>query len=110
MATGYSRSPKLIKGALIQFSAPMIIPIPNVIMFQYNPESMSRTLEPYQLPDSKAAGADKAVPDAAGTTPPKPPAEKFTLALQLGASDALEVPEAHPAAVLTGVADRLAAL
>ena len=41
---------------------------------------------------------------------PKPPVEKFTLSLQLDASDALEVPEAHPVAVLTGVADRLAAL
>jgi hypothetical protein len=88
----------------------MIVPIPNVIIFQYNPESMSRTLEPYQLPDSKAAGADKAVSDTAGTTQPKPPVEKFTLSLLLDASDALEVPEAHPAAVVTGVADRLAAL
>jgi hypothetical protein len=94
----------------VQFSAPMIVPIPNVIIFQYNPESLSRTLEPYQLPDSKAAGPDKAVSDAPGTTQPKPPVEKFTLALQLDASDALEVPEYHPAAVLTGVADRLAAL
>ena len=92
MSTGYSRSPKLLKGAIIQFSAPMIVPIPNVIIFQYNPESLSRTLEPYQLPDSKAAGPDKAVPDAAGTSQPKPPVEKFTLALQLDASDALEEP------------------
>jgi hypothetical protein len=110
MSVGYSRSPKLLKGAIVQFSAPMIIPIPNVIIFQYNPETLSRTLEPYQLPDSKATGPDKAVPDAAGTTQPKPPVEKFTLALQLDASDALEVPELHPAAVVTGVADRLAAL
>ncbi len=100
----------LLRGALIQFSAPMIVPIPNVIVFQYNPESLSRTLEPYQLPDGKAAGPDRAVSDAPGTTQPKPPVETFTLALQLDASDALEVPESHPAAVLTGVADRLAAL
>ena len=110
MSTGYSRSPKLLKGAIVQFSAPMIVPIPNIIIFQYNPESLSRTLEPYHLPDTKATGPDKAVPDAAGTTQPKPPVEKFTLALQLDASDALEVPELHPAAVITGVADRLAAL
>jgi hypothetical protein len=107
---GLPSTPLLLRGALIQFSAPMIVPIPNVIIFQYNPESLSRTLEPYQLPDSKAAGPDKAVTDAPSTTQPKPPVEKFTLALQLDASDALEVPEYHPAAVLTGVADRLAAL
>src|SRR5262249_6174093 len=40
----------------------------------------------------------------------KPPVEKFTLSLQLDASDALEVPELHPVAVVSGVADRLAAL
>ena len=109
-SSGLPSSPKLLRGALVQFSAPMIVPIPNVIIFQYNPETLSRTLEPYQLPDSKAAGPDKAVTEAPSTTQPKPPVEKFTLALQLDASDALEVPEYHPAAVLTGVADRLAAL
>ena len=110
MTGGYSRSPKLIKGALVQFSAPMLVPIPNVIVFQYNPESLSRTLEPYQIPDSKATGPDKAVTEAPGTSQPRPPVEKFTLVLQLDASDALEVPELHPVAVLSGVADRLAAL
>lgn len=109
-SSGFPGSPKLLQGALVQFSAPMIIPIPNIIIFQYNPESLSRTLEPYQLPDSKATGPDKAVTDAPSTTQPKPPVEKFTLALQLDASDALEVPELHPVAVISGVADRLAAL
>ena len=50
MASGYSRSPKLLKGALIQFSAPLLIPIPNIIIFQYNPETMSRTLTPWAPP------------------------------------------------------------
>ena len=109
-STGYPRSPKLLRGAIVQFSAPMIVPIPNVIIFQYNPESLSRTLEPYQLPDSKATGPDKAVTDAPSTSQPKPPVEKFTLALQLDASDALETPDTHPVAVVSGVADRLAAL
>jgi hypothetical protein len=109
-SSGFPGTPLLLKGALVQFSAPMIVPIPNVIIFQYNPETLSRTLEPYQLPDSKATGPDKAVTDAPSTTQPKPPVEKFTLALQLDASDALEVPEAHPVAVVSGVADRLAAL
>jgi hypothetical protein len=107
---GYSRSPKLLKGALVQFSAPMLVPIPKIIVFQYNPETLSRTVEPYQIPDSKATGPDKAVPEAPGTSQPRPPVEKFTLVLQLDASDALEVPERNPVAVISGVADRLAAL
>src|SRR5258708_7175551 len=110
MATGYSRSPKLLKGAIIQFSAPMIIPIPNVILFQYNPESLSRTLHPYAPPDSKAAGSDKAVQPNQEQSQPFDPTETFTLTLQLDASDALEVPELHPIALVSGVADRLAAL
>ena len=49
--TGYSRSPRLLKGALIQFSAPMLVPIPNIIVFQYNPESLTRTLTPWTPPE-----------------------------------------------------------
>jgi hypothetical protein len=41
--TGYSRSPRLIKGAIVAFRAPS--PVPSVIAFQINPESLSRTVE-----------------------------------------------------------------
>ena len=41
MAIGSSH---LLKGALIHFSAPMLVPVPNVIVFQYNPEKMTRKL------------------------------------------------------------------
>ncbi len=41
--TGYSRSPKLIKGAIVAFRPP--VPVPSVIPFQINPDGMARTLE-----------------------------------------------------------------
>lgn len=41
--TGFSRSPRLIKGAIVAFRPP--VPIPSVIAFQFNPESLSRTIE-----------------------------------------------------------------
>jgi hypothetical protein len=41
MPTGYSRSPKLLKGALIKLDSGFLGPIPNVIVFQYNPEKHS---------------------------------------------------------------------
>lgn len=41
--TGYSRSPRLIKAAIVAFRA--LDPVPTVIPFQFNPETMSRTLE-----------------------------------------------------------------
>jgi hypothetical protein len=109
VVSGFSRSPKLLKGALVQFSAPMIVPIPNIIIFQYNPESLSRTLQPFHLSESTGAG-EKAAPSISNQTQPFDPTETFSLSLVLDASDALEVPESHPVAALTGVADRIAAL
>lgn len=41
--TGFSRTPRLIKGAIIAFRPP--VPVPVVIPFQINPESLSRTVE-----------------------------------------------------------------
>lgn len=114
MGDGYSRSPKLLKGAIVQFVEMPIIPIPNIIVFQYNPESLSRTLSPYAPPDPAQSKGTEASPP--GSTPADPasqpfdPTESFNLSLFLDASDALEAPESHPVAFVTGVADRIAAL
>jgi hypothetical protein len=109
MATGYSRSPKLLKGAIIQFRAPLFVPIPNLIVFQYNPESMSRTLTPWAPPSGeiKKEDMEKVVNNLAQ---PYDPEETMNLALELDAADALEFPESHPVAFVSGVADRIAAL
>ena len=118
--TGYSRTPKLLKGALIYFGAPMLIPIPNIIVFQYNPESMTRTLTPWQpleplkeVYDSKEQAEEAAkayMKQRANLAQPYDPQESFSLALEIDATDALESPETHPVAALTGIADRLAAI
>src|ERR1700676_33009 len=98
MTSGYSRSPKLIKGALIQFSAPLLIPIPNIIVFQYNPETMNRTLTPWAPPAKDEHG--KVDPKIEATlAQPYDPQETFNLALELDAADALEEPSSHPVAV-----------
>jgi hypothetical protein len=118
-ATGYTRSPKLLKGAVIQFSAPMLIPIPNIIVFQYNPEMMSRAFTPWApLQRGVEASADGTTLQRRGLdltqvqalAQPFDPQETITLALELDATDALEHPETHPVATIAGVADRLAAL
>lgn len=106
--TGYSRSPKLLKGALVEFSERFLGPIPNVIIFQYNPETLSRSLTVWQPPEREAEGAGGQQEPA--TAQPSDPPERFTLDLFLDASDALEKPESHPVAVVSGVADRIAAL
>jgi hypothetical protein len=121
-ATGYSRTPKLLQGALIYFGASMIIPIPNIVVFQYNPESMTRTLTPWQplktfVPrfdkDGKLMNEEEFkshYEQVENLAQPYDPQEQFSLVLELDATDALEHPETHPVAVLTGVADRLAAI
>jgi hypothetical protein len=121
MTDGYSRSPRLLKGALIEFSSRFIGPIPNIIIFQYNPETLSRSLTPWASPQAPAAsstgGGDSAVASSSAassstsaTAQPYDPGETFSLSLELDATDALETPESHPVAVLTGVADRIAAM
>ena len=101
MSTGYSRSPKLLKGALIEFSERFIGPIPNVIVFQYNPETMTRTLEVWS---QNGGGESSASNNTAHTAQPFDPPETFTLALELDAADALEDPASHPVAFKRGTA------
>lgn len=119
--TGYSQSPKLLKGAIIHFGAPMLVPIPNIIVFQYNPETMSRTLTPWQplkkvnaeVKDGNVvnqAEVDAYAKQVAALAQPYDPNETFSLTLELDAADALEHPDTHPVAALSGVADRIAAL
>jgi hypothetical protein len=115
MNTGYSRSPKLLKGALIQFSAPMLIPIPNIIVFQYNPETMTRTLSPWKPREQVVYGSEEEAKKAGEKllnelAQPYDPDETFSLTLELDAADALEEPNTHPVAVVAGVADRISAM
>ena len=121
----YPNSPLLLKGALIYFGAPMLIPIPNIIVFQYNPETMTRSLTPWQPPAREVTAsyegegsarrvatstAELSAQQRYALAQPYDPAETFSLTLELDATDALETPELHPIAVATGVADRLAAI
>src|SRR6266849_322271 len=105
MPSDFPRSPKLLKGALIQFSAPLLIPIPNIIIFQYNPESLARKLTAWAPPARDEHGnIDPKI--EATLAQPYDPHETFDLALELDAADALEQPSRHPVAVISGVADR----
>lgn len=102
--TGLRRSPKLLKGAFVQLVEEIVGVVPNVIVFQYNPEKLSRELTPWNPfeVDQTQRGAQ------APNVQPFDPKESFTLTLELDAADALE--EGQTVAVATGVADRLAAL
>ena len=83
------KRPQILKGALVQFGRGL----PQqgrTIAFQYNPESLRRTLEP--------AGPSKA------------PTEIIRFTLTLDATTALERPDQEPAALASGLLPALAAL
>jgi len=47
--------PFLLRGALIEYGSGLIGPIPNVVIFQFNPETLTRTLEIPERPGSSAS-------------------------------------------------------
>jgi hypothetical protein len=103
MGNGYTRSPKLLKGALVELSERFIGPVPNIIVFQYNPETLTRELTAWQPPGEAGGKAN-----GPSTAQPTDPPEEFTLTLELDATDDLEMGDS--VAVVSGVADRIAAL
>jgi hypothetical protein len=102
MASDFPRSPKLLKGALVVFEA--VVPVPtNLIAFQYNPDSVSRTFQQQQDPsrgDPRRSAGD--------TQPVLPPTESLRMSVELDATDQLEA--ANPLAIATGLHPTLAAL
>jgi hypothetical protein len=103
--TGYSRTPKLLKGALIYFGAPMLIPIPNIIVFQYNPTTVTRQLTPW---DPMAVDQTQRSSQAP-TVQPFDVQETFSnFKIELDATDDLE--DGKVLAEATGIETRLAAL
>ena len=92
-------SPRLIKGAII--GADKFNPLASVIVFQYNPDTMTRRLE---ARTSASEGSDRF--EALRLT--GPPKETITISIEVDATDQLET--ANPIAVASGVNPTLAAL
>jgi hypothetical protein len=95
--------PFVLKGALVQVADDIMALTPNVLAFQYNPATLSRTIEPFQPRQT----GDEASKDAPAVQPHEP-TESIDLTLELDASD--ELAGGHPIALTVGVADRIAAL
>jgi hypothetical protein len=103
--TGYTRSPKIAKGALVQLLADIVGVIPNIIVFQYNPQTITRTLTPWDpfAVDQAQRGSQ------APTVQPFDVQETFgSFRIELDATDDLE--DGNALAQATGVETRLAAL
>jgi hypothetical protein len=97
----FTRSPQLLKGALVVFATKLPVPI-NLITFQYNPETMTRMFSPGESED------DPRLLTSDPSTVLGPPIETFDLTVELDAVDALE--GASAIAANLGVHPALAAL
>jgi hypothetical protein len=92
--------PYLVKGALIEYGTSLIGPIPNVVIFQFNPESLTRTMK---IPP-RPGGASSRENTQAG----EKPLESISLKASFSAAD--ELNDNKVLARLFGVGPRLSAL
>jgi hypothetical protein len=97
--TTFPNSPRLLKGAIVSIDLPN--PRPNVIVFQYNPERLSRTLQ------AQAVGGDGG--DRSEALRLKgAPVENINLEVEIDATDQLE--KAEGTATSLGIYPQLSAL
>jgi len=74
----------LLRGALVEYSGDFLGPIPNLVVFQFNPEELARTIN-IPAPPSESSGT----PEADAGTTAAPPTESFTLTAKFSAADDL---------------------
>ncbi len=107
MASDFPRSPKLLKGGLVVFQSQTPGPPPRIVVFQYNPEQMTRSLAMRAAPrdPSNVGAAREDVLRALG-----PPVETMNLSIELDAADQLAEPDKNPVTVEFGLHPILAML
>jgi hypothetical protein len=99
--TAFPNSPRLLKAGLVLVN-PESGGIVRVIVLQYNPDSLSRTLQVQAIGE----GGDRSQPLRIKASP----VETFKLDAEIDATDQLEFPDLNPGAVESGIHPQLAAL
>jgi hypothetical protein len=89
-----------IKGAMIEYASDFLGPLPNVVIFQFNPESLTRTI---QIPPRPTGGSARETTQAG-----EPSVEKISFKAQFSAADGMGT--GNLLARTMGVGPRLAAL
>jgi len=97
--TGLTSSPRTIKGAIVGLD--LVNPLASVVVFQYNPDSLTRTL---QAQAAGGASGDRSEPMRLKGAP----VETIKLDVEIDATDQLE--RADPTATSMGIAPQLSAL
>ena len=90
----------MLRGALIEYGTDLIGPIPNVVIFQFNPESLSRAL---QVPARPSGATQRETTQAGEKT-----FERITFKAHFSAANMLD--EGKVLAELFGIGPQLAAL
>ena len=98
---------KYLKGAFVQFIPTFLIPRPNVVVFQYNPETITHTWTP-AAPETTPSVNSRPNPLAVNSLP----GESFSFTLMMDSSDTIADGSAVTAGIAeaTGLYSRLAAL
>jgi hypothetical protein len=103
---------KYLRGAFVQFMPTFLVPLPNVIIFQFNPETMTHTWQP-SAPDATPYADNKPNPLAVKGLP----GESFSFNLAMDSSDMIAEGGSNPVAAAaaglataTGLHSRLSAL
>jgi hypothetical protein len=94
-------SPRLIRGGLVLID-PDNSAVQRVIALQYNPDTITRTLQPQSIPDT---GDRSEALRLKG-----PPIETIKLEAEIDATDDLAQPDGHPGTIEFGLLPQLAAL
>lgn len=97
----------LLKGALVAFTPTFLVPLPNVTVFQYNPESLTHT---WNQPDRGAATGSVQAGNPLAV--PGMPGEEFSLNVVFDSSQDIadDIPVSAQLGEVSGVYTRLAAL
>jgi hypothetical protein len=103
MPSGFPNSPRLIRGGIVTMDPDSSV-VRSVIALQYNPDSLSRTLQIQAMP----GGQDGVRVDALRLRGPA--VETIKLEAELDATDQLEFPAQFPNAVQYGLQPQLAQL
>ena len=110
MANGYTRSPKLLKGALVVYKSHTPGEKAKVIAFQYNPEQVSRSLTHGRAQTGTSTSASRGQAQEDVLRVEGPPTETINLSVILDAADHLENPEMNLSVVQNGLHPVLATL
>jgi len=99
--TSFPNSPKLVKGGIVMIDPESAV-VRRIITLQYNPDTLTRTLQPQGMGES----GDR----AEALRLKGPPIETIKLDAEIDATDQLEFPEQNRNAVQLGIQPQLAAL